>query len=290
MTSTFTGRSRRSTLRKVSDDPPRRQSFIRMHDWTTCTTNYLNTLQAAGRSPLTIRLHRHYLSSLAQRVPRPGDVSEDDLVTMLTSPSWGAESRKSARTVYRGFFGWAHRRGLTASNPAAELPTVRVSPGVPRPAPEDIVAELVGCADERLALMGMLAAHCGLRAGEIAQLHADDFDGYWLTVHGKGGKDRLLPIVDAPLAARLSTLRGWAFPGRREGHLSSGHVTRLLSRGLPGVWTAHTLRHRAGTVAYRGTRDIFAVSRMLGHSRTETTQRYVLMDDAPLVAAMQAAA
>lgn len=249
--------------------------------WNLTITRYLDSLRAAGRSPLTIRLHRHYLAALARTLVEPTDISEDDLIALLACPTWGAEARKSARTVYRGFFAWAYRRGLVADDPAAELPTMRVPAGLPRPAPEVVVRALVGCTDERLSFMGMLAAYCGLR---------DDFDGYWLTVHGKGGKDRLLPIVHAELVKRLVAVDGWAFPGGTDGHLSSGYVTRLLSRGLPGVWTAHTLRHRAGTVAYRGTHDIFAVSRMLGHARTETTQRYVLMDDEPLVAAMQAAA
>lgn len=261
-----------------------------MHHWATWVGTYLDTLRAAGRSPLTIRLHEHYLKTLARFLPFPSDVSEDDLISVIACPTWGSETRKSARTVYRGFFGWAARRGLIESNPAADLPTVRVPAGTPRPAPELVVAELMACGDRRLVLMGMLAAFCGLRAGEIARVHAEDFDGYWLTVHGKGGKERLLPIVHTDLVAQLSALDGWAFPGQIDGHLSSGHVTRLLSRGLPGVWTAHTLRHRAGTVAYRGTHDIFAVSRMLGHARAETTQRYVLMDDEPLVAVMRAAA
>lgn len=44
------------------------------------------------------------------------------------------------------------------------------------------------------------------------------------------------------------------------------------------------------TKAYRGTRDVLAVARMLGHSRTETTQRYVQLDDGALIAAMNASA
>lgn len=54
-------------------------------------------------------------------------------------------------------------------------------------------------------------------------------------------------------------------------------------------WTAHTFRHRLATRAYAGTRDLLAVSELLGHSRPETTQRYVLLPDDALVAAVEAA-
>src|SRR5690349_17024113 len=93
------------------------------HRWSGWTGAYVETLRASGRSPLTIRLHKHYLSTLARSVPHLSDVSEDVLIAVLAQPTWGSEARKSARTVYRGFFGWASRRGLIQGNPAADLPT-----------------------------------------------------------------------------------------------------------------------------------------------------------------------
>lgn len=111
-----------------------------------------------------------------------------------------------------------------------------------------------------------------------------------LRVLGKGGKVREVPVVHAGLLARLRGVEGYAFGNGRGGHLSPGHVSRLLSAAMPDGWTAHTLRHRMATVAYAGTRDLLAVGAVLGHSRPETTQRYVRLPDDALRAAMRAAA
>jgi integrase len=249
-------------------------------------------LRAAGRSPQTIRLHRHYLNQLMTLHDDPRDITTADLLDVLSRPTWGPECRKSARSVYRGFFRWARSVRLAQDDPAADLPSVRVSAGTPRPTPEPIAQAAMQDADPRIAFMAMLAGLCGLRAGEIAQVHSSDWDASIgrLLVHGKGRRERSVPIVHHDLAQLLDAVEGWAFPGRTDGHLSPGHVSRLLSEALPGRWTAHTLRHRAGTRAYQGTHDVLAVSRMLGHARTETTQRYVQMDDGALVDAMNAAA
>lgn len=249
-------------------------------------------LRAANRGHGTIRLHVHKLSQLSYVHPDPWAVTVSDLRESLARPSWGAESRKSARTVYRGFYGWALSMKYVDESPAEHLATVRVPIAEPRPAPEWAVAEAFVLEDDRLRFMAMLAGYAGLRAAEIARVHADDWDGLRLLVHGKGGHERLLPLRQPDLAAALSGVRGWAFPSpwADSGHLTPGHVTRLLSRAIPGMWTAHTFRHRAATRAHDGTKDIFAVSKMLGHSRVETTQRYVRVSDDAIAKALDAAA
>jgi len=53
-----------------------------------------------------------------------------------------------------------------------------------------------------------------------------------------------------------------------------GHVGVLLKRLLGPEWSAHTLRHRYGTVTYSHARDLLTVQKLLGHARPETTMRY----------------
>lgn len=260
-----------------------------MDTWDAVIGEYLTAMNAANRSKGTIRLHRHKLDQLARRYSLPFAVTLTDLRAMLANDGWAPETRKSSRTVYRGFYRWAHGMGYMDEWIGEHLETVRVPVAEPRPAPELVIARLLQCGDERVCFMAMLAAYAGLRASEVAQVHESDFDGYRLLVHGKGGKQRLLPIRHAGLLACLESMRGYAFPGPN-GPMTPGHVTKLLSRALPGSWTAHTLRHRAATKAHDGTRDIFAVSKMLGHSRVETTQRYVRVGDDAIAAAMDAAA
>jgi integrase/recombinase XerC len=266
------------------------QDFVkgRPVGWSGALGAYRIAQQAAGRSAGTIRLHQHYLRRLAERHRSPWTLRMSDLQAFLAVPSWRPETRKSARAAVCGFYRWAYGAGWVEHDPALGLPSVRVPAAVPRPTPEHLVAQLVR-RDDRLGFMAMLAAYGGLRAGEVARVHASDLVADTLLVHGKGGKTRAVPIVFPPLLERLRDVEGWAFPNGLGGHLSPGHVSRLLSRAMPAGWTAHTLRHRMATQAYAGTRDLLAVGAVLGHSRPETTQRYVRMPDDALRAAVRAA-
>lgn len=258
-------------------------------DWNSALALYAEAQRAAGRARGTIRLHRHYLTGLAEQHRRPWAVSTQQLVAYLAVEAWAPETRKSARAAVCGFYRWGHGSGYVDDDPAAQLPAVRVPPGQPRPAPEWIVKRALLEASPRVALMLALAAYAGLRAGEIARVHSSDVVDGRLFVKGKGGRTRVVPLA-AQLVLALPTSGGWVFPNGKGSHLSPGHVSRLVSRALPEGWTAHTFRHRLATRAYAGTRDLLAVSALLGHSRPETTQRYVLMPDDALVAAVRAAA
>lgn len=258
--------------------------------WSRALEDYETALRAAGRAVGTIRLHRYYLTLLRERHPSPWQISTTQLRELLGGHIWAPETRKSARGVFRSFYRWAHGVGLVEADPAAALATVRVPAGQPRPTPEHLVRQLLRHPDPRIGLMAMLAAYGGLRAGEIARVHRRDLVVDELLVNGKGGKVRAVPIVDDRLLATLQRVDGWAFPNGLGSHLSPGHVSRLISAELPEGWTAHTLRHRCASVAYAATRDLLAVGALLGHSRPETTQRYVRMPDDAIRAAARGAA
>lgn len=257
--------------------------------WGTLIKDYAIQQAAADRSPGTIRLHRYRLLELAALVPRPALVTTDDLLAVLANPRWKPETKKSVRSVYTVFFRWAYVTRRLSANPAADLPSVRVPQAYARPAPEIVLRRALLIAPPRERLMILLAAHGGLRCAEISRVHSNDVEGDEIRVLGKGRKVRAVPVM-GEVAERLAEVEGWAFPNGRGGHLTPGHVTRLLSAALPEGWTGHTLRHRWATVAYAGTRDLLAVGAVLGHSRPETTQRYVRMPEDALRAAVRAAA
>jgi integrase/recombinase XerC len=58
---------------------------------------------------------------------------------------------------------------------------------------------------------------------------------------------------------------------------------------MPGVWTMHTLRHKAATRALRGARNICAVQTLLGRESVATTEIYTLVDEAEVRVSMNAA-
>lgn len=257
--------------------------------WTYALTLYFTAMKAADRSAGTIRLHRFYLDKLRQSHSKPWRVTLPDLSAMLASPNWSGSSKKSARTVYRGFYRWAHGSGLIDSDPALLLPAIHVPAGLPRPTPQLVARRAMCDPDGRLALMAMLAGKLALRAMEIATVHSDDLVDGVLLVRGKGRKLRHIPVEDAELLARLERVRGYAFPGRIDGHLSPATVSRYLSELLGPNWTGHTLRHRALTEAYAATADLLAVGLFAGHANTETTKVYVRVSNAALRAAVRGA-
>jgi integrase/recombinase XerC len=265
----------------VNFDPPR---------WADALTEYTNHLRAGGRAPGTVRLHRHYLRHVATYARDPYAATVVQLTRALSVNHWQPETRKSARGVISAFYRWAYLSGHVAADPSLLLPAVSVPPGQPRPAPEAVLERALALADDRERRMLLLAAFAGLRCSEIARVNTADLVGSTLYVTGKGGKTRTVPILRDELLHDIRRADGWLFPGRVEGHLGAGTVTSLLSDVLPDGWTGHTLRHRFASRAYAGTRDLLAVGALLGHSRPETTKRYVLMPDDALRAAVAAAA
>ncbi len=262
-------------------------------DWKTLTDQYVRQMRAIRRSPGTIKLHRHYLGVLSARCPDPLAVTTRDLVAALDRGTWQADARRSARAVWRQFYRWCHGEDLTDAWVGETLPPITMPRRLPRPAPELLVKRATKDPRERSRFMASLAAHCGLRAAEVAQVHRRDYDttSRVLMVHGKGAKQRLVPVENEDLHVMLCRVDGWAFPSPTSatGHLTPGYVSRLLSETLGPNWTGHTLRHRYATVALDGTGDLLAVSELLGHASVATTQGYTKVNVSKLRAAARAA-
>jgi integrase len=254
-------------------------------EWEPAASGFARHLAASNASTGTVRLRLYWLGRLALLAPRPWIVTTDDLTTFLARPSWSAETRKSARATVTTFYAWAASAGHIGQDPAARLPRITVPRGRPRPAPELVVQNALGRADERATLMVQLAYLQGLRRGEVARLHSDDLVDDSLRIRGKGGVIRVLPL-HPEVARRLHAIApGWVFPGPH-GHLSPDAVGRILSRHLGPGWSGHTLRHAAASRWYRNTRDIVAVRDLLGHASVATTQIYTATPDGALRAAV----
>ena len=233
-----------------------------MSAWDDAIDQWRLALLAAGRSRGTVRLYTYNIGRVAAAHPDgPGAVGAGDLRRVLAAGDWKPETRRSVRTAMATFFRWAHGEGLIDDDPARGLEAVRVP-----------------------------ARYAGLRRMEIATVHSDQWDGRGLYVTGKGGRSRYIPIVNMELRRELTQARGWLFPGKVDGHLSAATVGKIIRNALPRPWTAHSLRHRCATQMYAGTRDLLAVGAVLGHSRPETTRRYVRLPDDALIAAVRAGA
>lgn len=254
--------------------------------WGSALAAFARWHRAAGHSSGTVTTEWSHLSRLARQTgaPDPWSLTAEDLADWLARQRWSRETTRAARTAVRTFYRWAWEVGHIDTNPAAALPVVRTSDPVPRPATESQYHRALSDADPRTALMLRLAGELGLRRAEIAHVHSRDIDtddagNWWLTVHGKGGKLRRLPLPHALAAALRALPSGWAFPGNQSGHLSPARVGELAVSALPDGITLHQLRHRFASQAYAINRDIYAVQHLLGHSSPSTTQLYVRLPD-----------
>jgi integrase len=255
--------------------------------WHHAIEEYLDSQRAGGAPRTTLAARRQHLQHLARRTrTAPYELSPNELVTYCGMQDWARETRRGRRTTFRSFWGWAVASGRTGTNPALALPKVPAGQPRARPIPEQHYKSALVAADARVMLMLRLAAELGLRRAEVAQVHTRDVEedllGWSLRVHGKGSRQRVVPLTPGLAGHLLAAPRGYLFPGDDDGHLSPRWVGKLVTNILPDGWTMHTLRHRFATRAYGIDRDVFTVQELLGHASPATTRRYVQIENGAL--------
>ena len=248
---------------------------------------------SGNRAKRTIKTRASILRGLASRQDTTLlDATVFHLRRDIGREGIAASTKASTRGVFLVFYTFLHGEGIRDDNPALRLPVVKVPPHRPRPYTQEQIDLLLSTgAYKRTRAMILLAAYQGLRASEVAAVHADDIDlaSNTIKVLGKGGRTDYLPLhpVIRDLTPTMSD--GWWFPARRgaAGHIRGQSVSDLLThaRERAGIvdkrLTGHSLRHAFGTELVRGGANIRAVQELMRHSSLQTTQRYteVLDDD-----------
>jgi integrase/recombinase XerC len=124
-----------------------------------------------------------------------------------------------------------------------------------------------------------------------------------LTITGKGGKSRLVPILPivAEAVNRYAKLNPYSvdpdarvFRGARGGVLSPRIIQLEMQKlrsalGLPDSATPHALRHSFATHLLAGGGDLRTIQQLLGHESLSTTQRYTDVDASALMKVHRAA-
>jgi integrase/recombinase XerD len=206
-------------------------------------------------------------------------------------------NRKQA--CLRSFYKHLRREELVAVDPTAKLSAARKSRKLPHVLTRGEVGRLLAQprGSEPLALRDQalleLMYACGLRASEATRLEVTDLDldELLLRAHGKGSKERLVPVgrsaasaVRRYLAHGRPRLVGTSVEARllvnfRGGALSRQGLYKIVQRharsaGLADRMSPHTLRHTFATHLLAGGCDLRAVQEMLGHADVATTQLY----------------
>jgi integrase/recombinase XerD len=217
----------------------------------------------------------------------------------------------------RSFFQWLAREHYLAADPASGLTVPRLPPRLPTDAfsvaeVEQILAsiELTDPAGLRDRAMLETLYATGIRRSELVGLDLYDLDREraWLTVrHGKGGRQRVVPLGERALAwvlryledarpALLARAEEWALfvsnlgtrylpqpLGARIGRLIRASGVRV--RG----GACHLFRHTCATLMLDGGADIRFIQELLGHVELGTTQIYTRVSIAKLDAVHRAA-
>lgn len=237
---------------------------------------------------------RHFAAFLAD-VPR-SDLCGRHVEEYLASISVARSTARQRFGHIRQFSRWMVRRGYVAADITADLRPPRQPRAVPRGYRREVVDHLVAVApDARGRLIVLLEVQEGLRACEVAraELGDIDLDERTLLVHGKGSRERLLPLsaqtwtaLDGYLAERPikagPLIRSYNEPWKG---ISAAHVQHLVQGWLRlvGIQSGggHGLRHTMATTLLRDQKaDIRDVQLALGHASLQSTSVYLPFSDA----------
>ncbi|MGH9971110.1 MAG: site-specific tyrosine recombinase XerC [Pyrinomonadaceae bacterium] len=200
----------------------------------------------------------------------------------------------------RMFFRWLARHNHILSNPASELELPRREKRLPKHVLTISEAEAVinqPNTNEALGLRDRAILETfystGMRRMELVNLKLFDvdFDRGTVLIHGKGKKDRMIPIGDRALAwmeKYLNQVRpsivvepdeGWLFLTKEGTQMIADHLSSLVKRYVEAANTiktgaCHLFRHTMATLMLEGGADVRYIQQMLGHSRLETTEVY----------------
>jgi integrase/recombinase XerC len=236
--------------------------------------------------------------------------------------SWMADARGrglSARSLARGlsavkrFTAWAADRTGADATTLLSARSPRFQRKLPRPLSVSGAAEMIEMvgtqapsdwvAARDMAVLTVLYGG-GLRISECLALTGRDHPlPDVLRILGKGGKERLVPVLPAMRAAVAEYVRlcpfapdaaARLFRGTRGGPLNSRLVAMAMERarmqlGLPASATPHAMRHSFATHLLAAGADLRAIQELLGHASLSTTQAYTAVDAARLMEVYQKA-
>jgi len=272
-----------------------------------------------GAAANTIDAYRRDLAEFVAFLARHGltlrTASAADLARFareLADAGLAPASRARRISALRQLYKFLSAEGHVAEDPAARLSGPRRTRALPKTLSVAEVERLLAAA--RMGADGLngtertraLRLHClvevlyatGMRVSELVSLPRSVLDGdpRLLTIKGKGGRERLVPLntaaraaLDRYLAAAEPAEQGavlarrskWLFPSKsRAGHLTRQRLGQELkalaeAAGLdPTRLSPHVLRHAfASHLLDRGA-DLRSVQQLLGHADISTTEIY----------------
>jgi integrase/recombinase XerD len=254
----------------------------------------------------TLSAYRRDLEDLSAFLK--GDLAKASSADLRRYLGFLADNDLSPRTQARRlsalkqFYRFLVEDGRRSDDPTAALDAPKLGRPLPKLLSEEEMTALItvcnaldGAEGARLLAMIELLYATGLRVSELVRLPVSVVmrDQPFLTVRGKGGKERLVPLngpargaLNAYLAHRAGFMKGipnssFLFPSRgKEGHLTRQRFGQLLKEIAlkanidPARVSPHVLRHAFATHLLDHGADLRSLQKMLGHADISTTQIY----------------
>lgn len=256
---------------------------------------FLEALSAEkGRSSKTLAAYESDLH-LADAAINGGliNATDSDIQQYLASLPDKSTSIARKASALRGFYKFLMLEKIIEKNPTKNLELPRRNRSLPKFLSVDEIELLISSAGDtrnsvRLRAMLELLYASGLRVSELCELQCTAILGNKLLIHGKGAKERIVPMHGGAIHAlnQWMEMRGdnpskYVFPT----YSKTGHITRdgffkilkkcaVLSGIAPERVSPHVLRHSFASHLLAGGANLRVIQTMLGHEDISTTQIY----------------
>ena len=220
----------------------------------------------------------------------------------------GIISNSIARNIssLKSFFNYLIKHDVLKNSPVLSLKSPKLKKSLPRPINVNLAIEVIKYAkiieDEKwIGLRNksilLLLYGCGLRISEALSLNYEDIENEdYILVKGKGGKERIVPMMDYIKKGILDYINECPkeirsedplFVGKRMNRLSPRIIQYALEKirnslSLPETATPHALRHSFATHLLDSGGDLRTIQELLGHSSLSTTQKYTKVETSKL--------
>lgn len=289
--------------------------------WAEALLRWLDQRRALdGAAAKTVEAYQRdvsgFLKFLADHRGGAGGVKSLVNVPATELRSWmgkrrdgGLSARSLARelSAVKGFLAWICDREGGDATAVLQARGPKYRRRLPRPVSEQAATDLIDTvADQardpwvaaRDGAVVTLLYGCGLRISEALGLTGADHPlPDVIRITGKGGKERLVPVLPAARAAvaRYAELCPYdlhadqpLFRGARGGALNPRLIQSVMEKsrmqlGLPATATPHAMRHSFATHLLSAGGDLRAIQELLGHASLSTTQAYTAVDAARLM-------
>lgn len=277
--------------------------------------DFLNVLRQRRLSEHTLLAYESDLKQVENFLNKPLlEARERDLFRYMSSLDHLKATTVRRRLIaIKRFYDFAERHGHLKEDPAGNL----TAPGLPKRLPkylsEKEIRKLLDSlpyeSHEDLRNMAIikLLYYTGMRIGEVQQLNEENilWDSRQLLVRGKGDKERLIPINQklmemlenwAAVRSTLPFLKSPAFfvslgRNHRGKRISYGAMRQIVKRILKeadlGDYSPHKLRHTFATQLLDKGAPLEQISKLLGHSRLDTTLIYAQTEPGKLRSAVE---